>query len=84
MGEKSSYEIGLEWDEKEKELQKEIKDRGLVLREKHDISREIVLLELKKRDLEPALLKSRENISLIHSELNVLRNCFYRAQKAGI
>jgi len=78
---KSSHELSLELDELEKEKQAAINSKADVLIERHRYSRAMAVLELKRKDLDRPLIKSRQNLELKISELNVVRNRYFAAIK---
>lgn len=80
----TSYEIGLKQDEKEKDLQGAIKILFEVEQEILLLSRQIIDLQGKKKDLEISKLKASQNVKVISSELRILKNQFFAAKNSGI
>ena len=81
---KTSSEISVEQDEKEKDLQKAISALYMVEQEVLILSRQIIDLHGKKKDLEMMKLKATQNVRLIQSDLRMLKASFWAAKNSGL
>ena len=72
MSEQTATEIENERVELEKELKDAVKDHAIVENEKLILQRQIIELQLKKKDLEIMLCKSMANIRKLNIELKKL------------
>jgi peptidoglycan hydrolase CwlO-like protein len=70
--------------EKEKELAKAINDQATVEQALLTLSKQILDLQFKRKDLQIALSKANQNVRLLNGELRVLRNQFFSARNSGI
>lgn len=84
FGEKSSADIGVEMDEKERELQSAIRALFEVEQEILLLSRQIIDLQGKKKDFEMSKLKATQNLRVIQSELKILKNAFWASKNQGL
>jgi hypothetical protein len=81
---KSSAEIGVLRDEKEKSYQEAINSFAKVEQEILILQREIIVLQLKKKDFELVKSKANQNLRIISSELRVYKDQFYAARESGL
>ena len=84
MNLKSSAEIGVEQDGKEKENQIAIKNCATIEQEILLLQRQIIDLQGKKKDLEYAHSKASQNLRVINSELRILKQSFWAARNSGL
>ena len=70
--------------EKEKELKQLIVNHEIVEQEKLNLQREILLLQIKKKDLESMLSKSKSNIKQLQIEIGILKSQFWSARNGGL
>lgn len=80
----SSAEIGTMQDEKEKEYRESINDVSTIEQEILIISRKIIELQGKKKDLEYAKSKASQNLRVIQSEMRELKSQFWSAKNSGL
>jgi hypothetical protein len=81
---KSSHDLGTLSDEKEQELRKVIGAQATIEQEIILISRQIIELQGKKKDLEFAKSKANQNRQILASELRELKSRFFSARNSGI
>jgi len=65
---------------KEKELQEAMHSLAVVEEAKNRLSRQILELQIKKKDTENTLSKANFNVKTINSELRVLKSAFWKAR----
>lgn len=80
----TSYEIGLECDKTELELQEAIKSQSIVEQEILLLRRQVIDLQGRIKDLEYAKCKATENRQVIASRLRILKSNFFAAKNQGI
>ena len=80
----SASEIDTKIVELEKELKTCIGSHEVVEQEKLLIQRDILNLQVKKKDLEMSLSKSMSNIRQLTISLRILRSQFWSARNSGI
>lgn len=83
IGNKSSLEISDMIDEKEKELSDIMVDQNTVDLEIIGISKNILELQGKKKDLQLADSKAKHLIKTLNIQLRFLRNQFWRVKNEG-
>jgi len=81
---KSSYDISLEIDNKERELSELLKTNQIVEEEKLNLQKKILDLQSKKKDLEISLSKSTHSIRQMNIELKLLKSKFWGAKNSGL
>lgn len=81
---KTSYDISLLIDEKEKELRTMIGAEAIVSAENHDLIKKMLELKIKKKDSDISLDKAHSLVRNIESELRVLRSAFWSAKNSGV
>ena len=81
---KSSYDISLLIDEKEKALSQALKDYYTIEQEKLTLQRDILEQQTKKKSLEIALSKAGHILRQMNIELKLLRSKFWAARNSGI
>jgi len=81
---KSSYDISLEIDKKEKSLSELLKTNQVVEEEKLNLQKKILDMQSSKKDLEISLSKSSHNIKQINIELKLLKSKFWGAKNSGL
>jgi hypothetical protein len=79
----SSEQKAHEIAEKEKELKSMLTAHNVVEQEKLSTQREILVLQLKKKDLEIALDKSSHSIKQKNLEIKILTSEFWREKNQG-
>jgi len=84
LGDKSSADIGVDLDAKEKEYQEAIKHLATVEQEILLLRKEEMASKEKRMDLEVARSKASQNLRVMASELRVLKNAFFAAQRQGL
>jgi len=77
MSEKSSYDLSLEIDEKDKLISEAI-------RTKEEVHQALLELRRKKIELDVALSKARYNIDKLKIERSLLSSAFWHARQSGI
>lgn len=77
---KSSNEIGLLIDEKEKELSEALKNFHAVEQEKILLQKKKLELQIRIKDLELSVDKASHNIQQIKIELSYYRNAFWKTK----
>ena len=84
MNNTSAAEIDTKIVELEKELKTCIGSHEVVEQEKLLLQREILNLQVRKKDLEISLSKSMSNIKQLTISLRILRSHFWSARNSGI
>ena len=84
MSNESSYDIGILSDQKEAELRAAITAYCTVEQEILKLSRSIIELQMKKKDLEVIKSKAGQNKALISSTLRELKSKYFSARNAGL
>lgn len=79
----STDEISREIDKKEQELKTAIVAHEVLEQERLNIQRQILELQLKKKDREIPLSKSSSNIKQINIELRLLRSRYWTVKNEG-
>jgi len=77
MSEKSSYDLSLEIDEKDKLISEAI-------RTKEEVHQALLELRRKKIELDVALSKARYNIDKLKIERSLLSSSFWHARQSGL
>jgi peptidoglycan hydrolase CwlO-like protein len=80
----SSAEIGNIIDDKNKELSLAIKANDVVVNEDLRYSKAILTLQLKRKDIQQAINKSKSSIKILALEIKSLTNRFWKARHAGL
>lgn len=80
----SAYQIDEKIVEAEKELKELINQNQIVEQEKLNLQREILELQVKKKNLEISLSKSTTNIRQLTITLKILRSKFWAAKDQGL
>lgn len=80
----SSFEIGTKIDELEKELREADGNLFAVDCEDIRLAKEILLLQIKRKENQSFFAKAKHNVRRINSELRVLRNKFWSAKNQGL
>lgn len=79
----TSVEIRNLSDERERELQKANEYLSTVVQERLRLQRQIIEIQLRKKDLEIAEEKATHVVRSIRSDLNILENAFWAAKNSG-
>lgn len=82
--EKSSHEFGLERDELQKQLKQAIEANETFEQSRLDLQRQIIKLQLSKKELEMALSKSHSNLSQLRISIKLKESQFWQARNGGI
>ncbi len=81
---KSSAEIGVEIDEQEKQISTMLEAYQKVEQEILLLQRQILELQLQKKDFEMAKSKGGHNIKQANIELKLLKSKFWQAKNQGL
>jgi len=80
----SSAEISNVITAKEHELSEAITHQATVEQEILLLSKQILELQFKKKDLQMAMSKANQNVRLLNGELRILRSQFFNAKNSGL
>jgi hypothetical protein len=83
MDRKTSYDYDKIKCDLENELKEAIKMRETLLQRRIELKREAVLLDLKIRELDPALLKSRTNIETLKLQISEAKSKYWTVRAEG-
>lgn len=81
---KSSSSISQEIADKEKELKEHLNTLYLLDQEKLTISKEIIILQGKKKDIEIALSKASHIVKEINIDLSMMKKEFWATRNEGL
>jgi len=81
---KSSADISNEIADKEKELKEHLNTLYLLDQEKLTISKEIIILQGKKKDIEIALSKASHIVKEINIDLSMMKKEFWATRNEGL
>ena len=79
----SSYNIDRYRTELEQELKQAIVDRGIVERQKIELQRKILNLQIDRKDIDTTLSKSIENMRKLRIEIDLAKSKFWAVKNEG-
>jgi hypothetical protein len=80
----SSQDLANQYDEKEKEFKKLLEAQQVVEQEILYLSRDIINLQAKKKDLEIAKSKAVYNVRQAKIDLDLLKSAYFQQKQSGL
>ncbi len=84
FNDKTSAEIGILIDEKEKSLQEAIKNLSTIEQEILLLCRKVIDLQGERTDLELTRSKASQNLRVLQSDLRILKQAFWASKNSGL